>query len=92
MRPRVQPQLEFAWERLDSAPARTLMVGDSINDLLAARAAKIPFVCVPYGYNEGNDPRELPCVALIEDLSQLAPLLLTGIEARAMASTSLGRP
>jgi phosphoglycolate phosphatase len=90
-KPDPQPLL-FACEHLGSPPSRTLMVGDSINDVLAARAAQIPVVCVPYGYNEGNDPRELPCDALIEDLSQLPPLLLTDIGARAEASTSPGQP
>jgi phosphoglycolate phosphatase len=79
-KPDPQPLL-FACERLGAAPSRTLMVGDSINDVKAARAAKIAVVCVPYGYNEGNDPRELPCDALIEDLSKLPPLLLQGIDA-----------
>ncbi|WP_426415892.1 phosphoglycolate phosphatase [Aestuariirhabdus sp. LZHN29] len=36
-------------------PVRTcLMVGDSINDLLAARAAGMPIACVSYGYNHGE--------------------------------------
>jgi len=74
-KPDPQPLL-FACERLNAAPARALMVGDSINDVTAARAANIAVVCVPYGYNEGNDPRELACDALIEDLSHLPPLIL----------------
>ncbi|HEX4151051.1 MAG TPA: phosphoglycolate phosphatase [Steroidobacteraceae bacterium] len=81
-KPDPQP-LEFACERLRAAPEHALMVGDSINDVLAARAARIPVICVPYGYNEGNDPGELPCDALIDDLSQLPPLLLPGPVARA---------
>ena len=84
-KPDPQPLL-FACDRLMAPPSRTLMVGDSINDVLAARAAGIPVICVPYGYNEGSDPRELPCDALIEDMSQLAPLLLPGTPAAA-AST-----
>lgn len=76
-KPDPQPLL-YACERLGAPPSRTLMVGDSINDVTAARAAQIPVVCVPYGYNEGNDPRELPCDELIEDLSQLPPLVLPG--------------
>lgn len=35
-------------------PAQTLMVGDSINDVRAARAAGCPVICVPYGYNHGR--------------------------------------
>jgi phosphoglycolate phosphatase len=90
-KPDPQP-LEYACERLGSPPARTLMVGDSINDVIAARAARMAVVCVPYGYNEGNDPRELPCDQLIENLSQLPPLLLRGIEAQPQASASPGQP
>jgi phosphoglycolate phosphatase len=51
------------------------MVGDSINDVRAARAAGIPVICVPYGYNEGQDPRALPCDAIIETLAELPALL-----------------
>jgi phosphoglycolate phosphatase len=57
------------------------MVGDSVNDVLAARAAGLPVVCVPYGYNEGNDPRALPCDAFVETLAEL-PALLCGAGAR----------
>ena len=46
------------------------MVGDSINDVQAARGAGIPVICVPYGYDE-EDPRELPCDAFIETLADL---------------------
>jgi phosphoglycolate phosphatase len=52
------------------------MVGDSINDVLAARAAGMPIVCVPYGYNEGRDPRTLDCDAMIGTLGELPGLLL----------------
>ena len=51
------------------------MVGDSRNDVMAARAAGLPVVCVPYGYNEGSDPRELPCDAFIESLADLPGIL-----------------
>ena len=88
-KPDPQPLL-YACGRLDAPPSRTLMVGDSINDVEAARAAQIAVVCVTYGYNEGNDPRELQCEALIEDLSQLPPLLLPGGVDGRPASTSPG--
>jgi phosphoglycolate phosphatase len=73
-KPDPQPLL-FACERLGVSPARTLMVGDSINDVKAARGANIAVVCVPYGYNEGRDPRELPCDALVDTLADLPGLL-----------------
>lgn len=56
----------------------TLMVGDSLNDVLAAQAAPMPIVCVPYGYNEGNDPRALACDGRVERLDELPALLGLG--------------
>jgi phosphoglycolate phosphatase len=41
-------------EALGTAPARTLMIGDSRNDAQAARAAGCPVVLVGYGYNHGE--------------------------------------
>jgi len=66
----------FACESLKVAPAQTLMVGDSINDVQAARGAGVAIVCVPYGYNEGMDPRTLPCDQLIESIADLPTLIL----------------
>ena len=42
-----------------SPPARLLMVGDSGNDVEAARAAGCPVLVVPYGYNEGVPVHDL---------------------------------
>lgn len=42
-------------EVLGVAPERLAMVGDSINDVLAARAAGCPVVAVSYGYGELAD-------------------------------------
>jgi phosphoglycolate phosphatase len=67
--------LLMACKNLQVDPHEVLMVGDSATDVLAARAADIPVVCVPYGYNEGRDPRALPCDAFIESLTDLPPLL-----------------
>jgi phosphoglycolate phosphatase len=61
---------------LQLQPAQALMIGDSINDVQAARAAGIAVICVTYGYNEGQDPRTLPCDAWIDSLAELPPLLL----------------
>ena len=73
-KPDPQP-LQWAASQLGSADAQTLMVGDSVNDVKAARAAAMPVVCVPYGYNEGMDSRSLPCDAFVETLDQLPRLL-----------------
>ena len=63
--------LLHACAQLGVAPAQAWMVGDSVNDVQAARAAGMPVYCVPYGYNEGADPRTLPCDGLLETLAEL---------------------
>ena len=73
-KPDPQPLL-FACSSLGFTAAEALMVGDSINDVGAARAARIPVVCVPYGYNEGRDPRTLDCDAMVESLAELPDLV-----------------
>lgn len=73
-KPDPQPLL-FACESLHALPVNALMVGDSVNDVQAARAAGIPVVCVSYGYNEGRDARSLECDALLDSLSELPALL-----------------
>jgi phosphoglycolate phosphatase len=73
-KPDPQPLL-FACESLRAAACASLMVGDSVNDVLAARAAGIPVVCVTYGYNEGRDPRTLDCDSLLDSLAELPALL-----------------
>jgi phosphoglycolate phosphatase len=37
------------------SPGKSLMVGDSVNDVQAARAAGFQVLCVSYGYNLGQD-------------------------------------
>ncbi len=56
---------------LGSAPARTLMVGDSSNDAQAARAAGCPVVLVSYGYNHGRPVAEAAPDAVIDRLDEL---------------------
>ena len=58
-------------EALGTAPAQTLMVGDSRNDCEAARAAGCPVVLVSYGYNHGEpvaDARPDRVIASLEAL------------------------
>jgi phosphoglycolate phosphatase len=54
----------------------TLMVGDSDNDILAARDAGCVVWCVPYGYNEGRAPEALACDRLLPTVEEIARLLL----------------
>lgn len=58
-----------AW--LDTAPGRTLMLGDSSNDAQAARAAGCPVVLVTYGYNHGRPVQEVAADAYVDSLAQL---------------------
>jgi phosphoglycolate phosphatase len=56
-------------------PGRALMVGDSISDVKAARAAGFQVVCVSYGYNHGQDIRDAHPDAIIDSMAQLSALL-----------------
>lgn len=49
-------------------PSEVLLIGDSVNDAEAARAAGCPVFIVPYGYNEGQELRGLDCDAFIDDV------------------------
>lgn len=66
-KPRPEPLLH-ACMALGAAPERNLHIGDSVNDIEAARAAGCPVVCVPYGYNEGRPLDSADCDALVSDL------------------------
>jgi phosphoglycolate phosphatase len=57
------------------APEKVLLIGDSANDALAARAAGCPVLCVSYGYNEGGDVHDLDCDAIVGSLSEAANVL-----------------
>jgi phosphoglycolate phosphatase len=46
--------LLLACQRLNVDPGQAVMIGDSRNDVLAARAAGMSVVCVSYGYNHGR--------------------------------------
>jgi phosphoglycolate phosphatase len=67
--------LLYALECLQLPVTAALMVGDSSNDVDAARAAGMPVVVVPYGYNGGEDPRRLPADAHVSGLAELPGLL-----------------
>ena len=83
-KPEPEPFLH-ACARLCVAPSRALVVGDSRNDALGARAAGCPVVCVPYGYNEGEPVDTLDCDAIVPTLVEAARLVLAS---RASAAAS----
>ena len=60
--------LKHAAEFFGCATSELLLIGDSVNDAEAARAAGCPVFIVPYGYNEGQELRGLDCDAFIDDV------------------------
>ena len=55
--------------------AACVMVGDSINDVLAGRAAGCVVVGVSYGYNQGVDLAQAGAAAVIDRMADLAACL-----------------
>lgn len=56
-------------------PQHSLMVGDSVSDVKAARAAGFQIVCMSYGYNHGMDIRDANPDAVIDSMAELQNLL-----------------
>ena len=56
-------------------PGELLLIGDSLNDTQAARAAGSPVFCVPYGYNRGRPVAELDLDAVVPSLLEAAKLI-----------------
>jgi len=65
--------LLHACERLRVAAGNSLMVGDSGNDVLAARAAAMPVVGVRGGYNHGGVIEDNHPDLVIDSLEELIP-------------------
>ena len=63
-------------EALGTAPARTLMVGDSSNDFDAARAAGCPVVLVTYGYNHGQPIRAVAADGFIDSMAEFGVVVV----------------
>ncbi|MDR3395188.1 MAG: phosphoglycolate phosphatase [Parasulfuritortus sp.] len=57
-------------------PAELLLIGDSLNDTQAARAAGCPVFCVPYGYNRGRPVAELDLDAVVPTLADASKLVV----------------
>lgn len=76
--PRSKPdpmQLIWVCGHFDLKPHDMLLIGDSLNDFKAARAAGCPVFLVPYGYNEGRDVRNLECDAIVATLFEAARII-----------------
>ncbi len=71
-KPDPQPLAHTA-QQFGVAPAALLMVGDSSNDILAARAHGSPVLAVSYGYTESV--AALQADGVIDSLAEIGPLL-----------------
>ena len=56
-------------------PENALMIGDSISDVKASRAAGFQILCMSYGYNHGIDIREANPDAVIDSMAELPAIL-----------------
>jgi phosphoglycolate phosphatase len=55
--------------------ADALMIGDSVSDVKAARAAGFRIFCMSYGYNHGQDIRDFHPDAVLDSLVEVQGLL-----------------
>ncbi|HEY3646065.1 MAG TPA: phosphoglycolate phosphatase [Gammaproteobacteria bacterium] len=81
MKPDPAPLL-YAAARFSLDPVQCVMVGDSRNDILAAKAAGFRVVAVSYGYRQGVDLLALGAATELNSLAEL-PAWLAGLDSAA---------
>ena len=64
-------QLNYCIEHYQSTADKTLMIGDSSNDVEAARCAQVDCVVLSYGYNHGEDIQLCQPQQVIDDVMEL---------------------
>ncbi len=64
-------QLLYCIDKLACRAEESIMVGDSVSDIKAAQAAKIPVICVNYGYHQGENLQAYRPTKLIERFDEL---------------------
>ncbi len=57
-------------------PEQSLMIGDSMSDVKASRAAGFSIVCMSYGYNHGEDIRDYNPDSVIDSMAELPSLFI----------------
>jgi len=67
--------LLHAAEYFGCNPQQSMMIGDSVSDVKAARAAGFQIICMSYGYNHGVDIREANPDAVVDSMLEIFPLL-----------------
>jgi phosphoglycolate phosphatase len=73
-KPDPEPLLHAA-ALLGIRPGECLMIGDSSNDAIAARAAGMPVVLVPYGYTEDRPIESIECDAVVASIALVVAAL-----------------
>jgi phosphoglycolate phosphatase len=73
-KPDPMPLLHAA-EQLETSPAASLMIGDSMSDVKAARAAGFRIVCMSYGYNHGEDIRDYNPDAVVDSMAEIRDIV-----------------
>lgn len=73
-KPDPMPLLHAA-EIMGVIPEQSMMLGDSMSDVKAARAAGFQIICMSYGYNHGEDIRDSNPDAVIDSMAELRGLL-----------------
>jgi phosphoglycolate phosphatase len=51
------------------------MIGDSMSDVKAARAAGFQIVCMSYGYNHGEDIRDYSPDAVVDSMTEIKDIV-----------------
>ena len=69
-KPDPMPLLQAA-EQLQTEAKASMMLGDSMSDVNAARAAGFQIVCMSYGYNHGEDIRDYDPDAVIDSMAEI---------------------
>ena len=67
--------LRYACGHFGIDTAHGVLVGDSSNDVHAARLAGMPVICVTYGYNHGHDIRQSLPDAVVDSLTDVLQYL-----------------
>jgi phosphoglycolate phosphatase len=67
--------LLHACQEFGITPDKMLLIGDSLNDTQAARAAGCHVFCVPYGYNRGRHVNELDLDAVVDSVLDATKLI-----------------
>ena len=67
--------LLHAAEKMGATPEQSLMLGDSMSDVKAARAAGFDIICMSYGYNHGEDIRDYNPDAVVDSMDEIKNII-----------------